>query len=476
MSFVLATVLALSLAAPQAGGYFPGLERPEAGRVTVGKTDGPVFLIVVDALRPDRLDAYGFERETAPNLRALADEGFIFTNFFANGNWTRPSTATILTGLLPHEHGVEAQADRLPADLETFPERLAKAGVPTGAVVGNGNAGGAFGLGRGFSFYADTVGHWDGLPSAAQVIDTGMPFIEKHAGNPFFLMLFMVDPHDPYHAPGHYENLFVKDTSVRLVRTPHWEIGKYSPAEVERMKATYDGAVRYTDSQLGLFFEKLKRLGIYDQSTIIVTADHGEAFGEHGYFLHSHHLYDEIVRVPLIMKLPRATGVGTYVEKLHDTTDLAPTITGLFGLPVKEGGSGVDLVSHIKTPSLSDPDRRIVTAFNHFGIRRWAVRTYDRKVIFHERADEKEFRATVGRPSLLPSVSFDKESLLFFDIRTDPFEQRDLFADRRSVKSGWLKLLEEIQRGGRQALRERVRTGDLDPETRRDLKALGYID
>jgi len=430
----------------------------------------------VDALRPDRLDAYGFGRETAPRLSALADEGFIFTNFYANGNWTRPSTATILTGLLPHEHGVEGQGDRLSDDIESFPERLMKHGVPTGAVIGNGNAGRAFGLGRGFSFYADTVDHWKGLPSAEDVIQTGMPFVKQHAGSPFFMMLFMVDPHDPYHAPGEFENFFVEDKSVRLIRTPHWEVGTYSPPEIERMKATYDGAVRYTDTQLGKFFDELKRLGIYEDSTIIVTADHGEAFGEHGYFLHSHHLYDEIVRVPLIVKLPKASGTGTYVPSLHDTSDLAPTILTQLNVPVGTEGSGVDLVARLVNPKLNDPDRHIVTAFNHFGIRRWAVRTYHRKVIFHERADETEFRATVGRPSLLPSVSFDRESLLFFDLQSDPFEEKDLFARAGTHKAGWLKLLEVIQNRNARPAMGQVRTGELDPETKRDLQALGYID
>ncbi|MEC9466543.1 MAG: sulfatase-like hydrolase/transferase, partial [Myxococcota bacterium] len=128
MSISVLAAAALSLAISSPGGYFPGLDRPAAGPVEVASAPGPVFLIVVDALRPDRLDAYGFERETAPALKRLADEGFIFTNFFANGNWTRPSTATILTGLLPHEHGVEGQQDRLPPELVSFPELLAQRG------------------------------------------------------------------------------------------------------------------------------------------------------------------------------------------------------------------------------------------------------------------------------------------------------------------------------------------------------------
>ncbi|MEM6733283.1 MAG: sulfatase-like hydrolase/transferase, partial [Myxococcota bacterium] len=93
--------------------YFPGLDRPRAERVVVQPSNGPVILIVVDALRPDRMSAYGFGRETTPNLDALADDGVLFTNFFTNGNWTRPSTASLLSGVLPFRHGVERDTDRL---------------------------------------------------------------------------------------------------------------------------------------------------------------------------------------------------------------------------------------------------------------------------------------------------------------------------------------------------------------------------
>ncbi|MEO1173044.1 MAG: sulfatase, partial [Myxococcota bacterium] len=306
--------------------YFSGLNRPATPHVEIAPSDGPVILIVVDALRPDRMSTYGAKRPTTPNLDALADDGLVFTNFFTNGNWTRPSTASLLSGVLPHEHQVERDSDRLAERYETLPELLAARGIKTGAVVGNGNAGSAFGLHQGFQFYADTVKHWDGLPNADQVLDLALPFVRENKDERFFLMLFLIDPHDPYHAPGEFENMFVESPETRLIRTPHWELGRYTEAERKRMTAVYDGAVRYTDEALGRFIAELKKLGLYDKSTLMVTSDHGEAFGEHGVYLHAHHLYDELTRAPLIVRAPKMSRRGGYTPLLSQTVDILPTL------------------------------------------------------------------------------------------------------------------------------------------------------
>lgn len=457
--------------------YFTGLVRPPAPRVAVKRDQGPVILIVVDALRPDRMSAYGFHRPTTPILKGLADEGLVFTNFFVNGNWTRPTTASMLTGLLPASHGVENERDKLAQDFVTIAEVLKGAGVPTGAVVGNGNAGSAFGLGKGFDFYADTVKHWKGLPSAEQVVELAIPFVRAHRDQPFFLMLFFVDPHDPYRAPGDFENMFVEDTSVRLIRRPHWELGRYSASEIERMKATYDGAVRYTDQTIGRLFDSLRALGLYDRSTILVTADHGEAFGEHGVYLHSHHLYDEIVRVPLIMKTPKMSVRGAYNHFLFETIDLFPTIADLYGVAQPKGLPGVSLVRHVAQPHLNDPRRAVISEFNNFGIRRRMIRTYREKVIYAEPADRKEFMATVGNPALLPSVSFDEERIQFFDLGLDPFERKDIHSPELAKQPRFQTLLKKIKRYRSQRPKRPVPpiAESLDPETLRDLRALGYI-
>ena len=458
-------------------GYFPRLTRPHAERVQVGRDGGPVILIVVDAMRPDRISPYGSARDTTPHLAALADDGVVLTNYFVNGNWTRPSTASLLTGLPPARHGVESDRDKLADQFVTLAQVLGEVGVRTGAVVGNGNAGSAFGLGRGFDFYADTVRHWEGLPSADQVVELALPFVRSHQREPFFLMLFFVDPHDPYHAPGAYENMYVSDPAVRLVRSPHWELGKYTPAEIERMVATYDGAVRYTDSVLGRFFDELRALGLYDESTIIVTSDHGEAFGEHGVFLHSHHFYDEIVRAPLIMRAPRMDRRGVYAHPLFQSIDLLPTIASLYAAPTAADLPGVDIVRQLAHPSEVDPLRFVISEFNNFGIRRRMIRTYSEKVILQEPADEAQFLATVGRRSLLPSVSFEKETVQMFDLIADPFERDDLYGESRLREPRWRRLYEILQRhrGAQPDRPEASLVENLDPEVYEDLKALGYI-
>ncbi len=476
---MLTLALCLTVAAPPdlARGYFPGLDRPPATRVELGQPGGPIILIVVDAMRPDHLTPYGYHRDTTPNLATLADEGVLFTNFYVNGNWTRPSTASLMTGLLPATHAVERDQDRLAEQYVTLAELLAQVRVPTGAVVGNGNAGSAFGLGRGFSYFADTVKHWKGLPSAAQVVELAVPFVRQHKDEPFFLLLFFVDPHDPYHAPPPYEEMFVSDPSVPLVRSPHWELGRYSAAEVERMKAVYDGALRYTDAVIGDFFTELKSLGIYDRATIMVTADHGEAFGEHGVYLHAHHMFDEIVRAPLIVRAAQQSRRGVYNHYLFQTVDLMPTIVRALGGKVPDNLPGADIFRQLARPELVDAHRTVICEFHNFGIRRRTIRNYTQKVILAEPADEREFKATVRQQRLLPSVSFTDERVMMFDLKRDPFERHDLTAEQGDAPA-WQALLKALRRHRDERPRPSVARAaeGLDPETYNDLKALGYIE
>ncbi len=473
---VLAAALLFAPPPDTSKSYFTGLDRPMVERVNIAPSKGPVILIVVDALRPDRMSTYGFGRETTPNIDALADDGVSFTNFFTNGNWTRPSTASLLSGVLPHRHGVERDTDRLADAYETLPEMMKSAGFVTGAVVGNGNAGSAFGLNQGFDYYADTVRHWQGLPSADEVVDLAIPYVAQHREEPFFLMLFLIDPHDPYHAPGEFENMYVENLDARLIRTPHWELGRYSEVESARMTATYDGAVRYTDSALGRFIGELKRLGVYDDATIVLTSDHGEAFGEHGVYLHAHHLYDELTRAPLVVRAPSMSVRGTYTPILSQTVDLFPTLVQHVGGTTPAEVQGIDLFDQLRRPAAVDPHRVVISEFSNFGIRRRMARGYQHKAIVQFAANEEEFMATVGKKSLLPSVIFDDERWSFYRVDRDPFERKNLFDDARSARPAWQRLMRILRAN------EAARTGrdvhvveKIDAETLGDLKSLGYI-
>ncbi len=445
-----------------------------ASKLSIGTGEGPVILIIVDALRPDHMSAYGAERDTTPRLKALAEDGVIFSNAFANANWTRPSTATMLTGLLPNKHQVQSDHDRLASHFDTLAEILQRAGVPTGAVVANGNAGSAFGLQQGFDYYADTVKHWKGLPNADEVMALAEPFMDAHLNERFFLMLFVVDPHDPYHAPGDYDGMFADtaNADARLVRTPHWEIGRYSEAEIERMKSTYDGAIRYTDAALGRFFDTLKQKGLYDKSTVIVTSDHGEAFGEHGVFLHSHHLYDELVRVPLIIKAPKMSRRGVQHDGVFQGIDIAPSVLSALGQVPPASMSGLNIFGSVAHAVV---DRPVIAEYHNFGIWRLMGRLRHSKLIWQRAADKEEFMATVGKPSLLPSVRFDADEYQLLDLRRDPLEKIRVETTKlKQRRYARLKRLLEayIEAGG--GLPTSV-VDNLDPETYSDLRALGYI-
>ncbi len=466
----LAWCLAISSNPPP---YFEHLARPQVSDVAVERDGGPVILIVVDALRPDHLSAYGALRETSPHIDALADDGMIFTNYFVNGNWTRPSTASMLTGLLPGQHQVQQQSDRLRDNIPTLAEVLHQAGVPTGAVIGNGNAGSAFGLHRGFDYYADTVKHWRGLPTANQVVDLALPFVRTHKDEPFFLMLFLVDLHDPYHAPPPYETMFVEDPQARLVRSPRWEAKTYQPKTVRRMEATYDGALRYTDQVLGNFFASLRSLGVYDRATIILTADHGEAFGEHQVYLHGHHMYDEIMRAPLVVRAPKMARRQVAATRLVQSVDLLPTVVEHFGAPLPTENPLVGESLFATSPQADD--RVAICAFNNFGIHRWAIRSLRYKLIHQIPADAALFSATVKRRALLPSVTFNEERWQAFDLLADPREMHDIFTPEVLQKDPWRKLWRQLVAAETAEPKATAQAAPVDAETYQDLKALGYV-
>jgi arylsulfatase A-like enzyme len=208
-----------------------------------------------------------------------------------------------------------------------------------------------------------------------------------------------------------------------------------------------------------------------------VTSDHGEAFGEYGVFMHSYHLYDEIICAPLIIKPSFILMKVGYNHYLFDSTDLMPTVLGWYQVTPTTKLPGVDIIHSLENPSANDPQRRIVTEFNHFGIHRTTVRSYTGKVIYSAPVDEKEFTSTVGSRSLLPSVSFDKEWVRMYDLSRDPFEKNCLFNNKPGQNGHLSKLLQEIRsyRVGKTS-RPSVPATAVDAETLKDLKTMGYVD
>lgn len=383
-----------------------------------------IVLVLVDAMRPDHLGAYGYTRPTSPNLDRFAATGARFSRVYANAPWTRPSSVSFLTGLNASRHRTQSAKERIPDDVVTIAERLRKAGYATAGFTANGNGGSLAGLQRGFDVFEDPSntytkgkrGHtYNGLPSGPFLIDRVLAHLRASTAKREFVFVFLVDPHDPYNAPPELEAMFLGDFKGTVRRKAVWETNNnYPPDERFSMVALYDAGIRYADQALGSFFAGLQELGLYDNATIFVSADHGEAFGEHGVYLHAHHFYDEIARIPLLARGP-SFPPAKVDDRLTQAIDVAATIVELAGAD-SSGLAGHSLLQ----PAVAGT--YVVSEYNEFGIHRQAIISPSYKVIWQRAAEAVLFDQEIPSRNNLPSVVFEGETVHVFDMVADPSE------------------------------------------------------
>jgi arylsulfatase A-like enzyme len=340
----------VGLAVVLAGGgaaawYFTSKADPAEG-ANGGETPTPavrpnVLLVSLDTLRADRLGCYGYARGTSPNLDRLAAEGVVFTNCQAQAPWTLPSHMSLFTSLLPTHNGVDSLNKVLPPNVKTLTEVLRGAGYRTAALVNNGQMRAHWGFNRGFQtwreFEVDTpAGACENLTAEA------VKWLKHDGEAPFFLFLHYYDTHDPYEAPAEYRKRFgttLTGAQARKLcfrnRTPALNLG--GPL-LDDLMAAYDAEVAWLDHELG------KLLAAVPANTLVVVfSDHGEAFEEHGWTLHGATLYEEELRVPLLLRLPGASPKERVISDPVMLLDVAPTVLAACGLPPQEQFRGTDL-------------------------------------------------------------------------------------------------------------------------------------
>jgi arylsulfatase len=384
----------------------------------------------------------------------------------------------MLTGLYPSAHKTQTDQSKLPAGIRTLPMDLRKAGYETAGICGNGNGSSIAGLDRGFQYYVDTKTHWDRLPTAREVFDDAIDWTDNHRKNkkkPFFLFLFVVDPHDPYHAPEAYEKRFLpKGFQGEPRRRAHWEYkNNYPKRERDSMIDVYDAAVRYTDDEIKRFFGQLEERGITtDNTTFVITADHGDGFGEHGYYLHAHHHYDEITRVPLLVRSPAVEGSG-YVFHTTQAVDLFPSLVKLAGKQPRKALPGKPIFDMLQQPI--DKDRPVLCEYNAFGIHRSSMLNQKYRVILQTPADEEEYLSHIPRKDLLPSVNFEHEVLHVYDRQKDPLDKKNLAngkvpAEAKKMADSLRTYMHNAPSPNREVDPKKVHKEVLE-----DLKSLGYV-
>ncbi|WP_226042355.1 sulfatase [Natrinema sp. DC36] len=311
-----------------------------------------VILLSADALRADHLSCYGYHRDTSPVLDELADESIRFTRAYSASSHTREAVPALLTGEYP-DVAIDSNY-RLATD--TIASRLSAEGFATGGFHSNPFVSRAYGFDRGFDEFDDDLhfGQHKLIALAQRALDKlrnrhyaraeeinkrSLSWIDSLAnGESFFLWNHYMDTHGPYEPPGEYQQLYhdetVSDSKAqslyqRAIKDPE----SITDAERQLLIDLYDAEIRYNDERIGTFLESLRERGLLEESLVIVTADHGDAFGEHGYYEHPRYLHEEITRVPLLVRPP--DGRGEVVEAPASTLDIVPTVASAAGQEVE---------------------------------------------------------------------------------------------------------------------------------------------
>jgi len=418
-----------------------------------------VVLVSVDTLRPDHLGAYGHPRPTSPALDQWASEGTLFEHAMSVSPWTLPAHASLLTGLYPRRHGVLTSRQRLAATTPTLAQRFRSMGFRTAGIVNSVYLGSRFGLGRGFEEFQNlpTPGR-----APSQVVASGLAWLRTlpEDGAPFFLFLHLYDVHSDYHSLPEFERAFVGsylggvDGSTGQLQEVMRGERQLTPEDRGHLTDLYDAGIRQADAELGRLGEALEARGWLDRTIVAVTSDHGEEFLEHGGVLHARSHYDELLRIPLVLRGP-GVPAGVRVERPVSIVDVMPTLLALAGAAPGDV-EGLDLsVLWGASADGASLDRDLFAQGDHGG----------------ERPDRlRSVRSP--RHKLIEDVASGRREL--YDLESDPAEAHEISAVEPEVAAELAARLEAFHGGAVPAAADAALP--LDPESAEQLRALGYAE
>ncbi len=418
-----------------------------------------LVLISIDTLRADYLGAYGYERETSPTLDALAEGGVLFEAAMSTSPWTLPSHASLFTGLYPRHHGAKSEHAALAAPVRTLAQVLREAGFDTAGFVNSHYLTDRYGLERGFEEFRYAT-EFTQQHGSSPIGDWAIGWLREERREPFFLFLHFYDTHSAYRPLPYYARRLVRpydgkaDGSTRQLmasRRGRFEIG---PEDARYLSDLYAAEILQLDDVLARVIDALDASGLRERTLLVVTADHGEEFLEHGGVAHGRTQYQEVLHVPLLLNgpgLPR----GERVPEPVSLVDVFPTLVALLGLPVPPGLDGQDL-----GPLWRGAGREA----------------------FAERALFGEADHNNAQPDQTSSVRRGRHKLVFdrvsgdaalYDLVRDPAESRDVTAEAPEQAARLRATLDEFL--AERPIHPPVPLPGLDPRERRELEALGYL-
>jgi choline-sulfatase len=446
----------------------PALLLPKKELAKPTKQAKNVVVVLIDTLRARSLKAFNpATRVKTPVLDQMAKEGAVLEATQAPENWTKPSTASLLTALYPATHGAKTDGAMVPKGATLLSESLKEGGFKTGSFIANGYVSDKFGFNQGWDHYTNYIREKKNT-DAENVFKEAGDWIEKNKDKRFFAYVHTIDPHVPYDAPEQFLSLYKKGEykgQVAPRKTPELlaEAKRVPPrvtfndADKQYLKDLYDGEVSYHDHYLGLFVERLKKLGLYDDTVFVITADHGEELDEHGSWGHGHSVYQELLWIPYVVRLPGVVPAGTRIKQAVSSMSIFPTVLEATGVKAPSTLEDKSVLGWLR----GGPPPAVPVAFSDF--------LDDRRVI------------RAGRWKLI--LRGLNETL--FDLEKDPTEQTELDRNKHPIamrymvatlgqflgardRRSWLR---GEQGQGTKLEREDAK---IDETLREQLKAIGY--
>lgn len=498
---------AAQVPAPGSQGTMAGAPNP--GTPTAAGPD--VVLILVDTLRADAVEPYGAPAGSSPALANLARESVVFDQFITSASWTRASTASLLTSLAPGSHTCEQKASALPEMVVTLAEAMKAGGYRTGGLPNNANVTGAQGFGQGFdwfpytpefpllakestfalSMYAALRKGYTKVQARKRVEEFYLPaetqlarargFLSADASSPSFLFVHLMEPHDPYfrhpydgYAYGRAEH-----------PTP-------PPEMLAELRQLYAGEVAHADLEIGSFVEWLRAEGRLENTLLVVTADHGEEFLEHGGWWHGTTLYDEQLRVPLIVRLPGAQHAGARVPWQVRQVDVAPSIAAAASLAVPATWQGKPLFDErfagdlaLSNPPAAPPEPDPAASPEPpapWTPPTWATHPASRPALSEQDFEGYDLQSLRERGAKtieavrVPAGNYRSQPpVQYFDLLADPTEQRNLAGGGTPAEAAQLAALRAAVEKGKESAVQAEGHAMSAAECAR-LVALGYMD
>jgi arylsulfatase A-like enzyme len=439
----------------------PGPSRPD------------VILISVDTLRADAVSCIGGGDTTPWMDQYFGQEGVVFTHAEAPCSWTLPSHASLFLSQYVSRHGVRMHYDTIPSEDVLLAERFAEEGYETAAFVDREFLNFRFGFHQGFFLFDQQGGHF------ASILPRALEYLSgRDRSTPLFLFLHTYDVHDPYDPPAEYKKRFLKqlpgaetsdlaDSALHTTTLMAANMGSrvLSPQDAEYLKALYLAETASVDDQLKDFMLRIERDHLAEDPLVILLSDHGEAFREHGAWLHGWTLYEEEVHIPMLFHFPSKKYAGQRVAERVNLIDLAPTLFHLLGWEALPAWQGIDLIPCVEDPGVSLPDRRIYSELTQSP--RVLTSVYRKRHKFIDNARQDENSPVVGT----------RTGVEAFDLETDPGETADLAGS--NLEEATREMDQTARELGEMAVTRRgegtIPSASLDSDTVSGLHRHGYF-